>query len=94
MILDDKDPDVARFLRLVYGEAMGIVLDSSDRVTLPKYFMELAGITKDVVLTTAGNKLELWDATYYQQYFTANVSSLSDLSKKMSSGIYNKKSSV
>ncbi len=90
LLLDDKDPEVAKFFRLIYGDAMTLSVDTSDRITLPKSYMEFAGITKDIVMITGRKKLEIWDVATYEAYKNSHITSLPDLSKKMSTGNYNK----
>lgn len=67
--LNDFDPKVREFRRYFLNGAMQIELDSAGRLLLPKSLMEHAGITKDIVLISAVNKMEIWDKNKYDQFF-------------------------
>ena len=67
--LNDFDPKVREFRRYFLNGAMQIELDGAGRLLLPKNLMEHAGLTKDIVLVSAVNKMEIWDKNKYQQFF-------------------------
>jgi len=67
--LNDFDPKVREFRRYFLNGAMQIELDGAGRMLLPKNLMEHAGLTKDIVLVSAVNKMEIWDKNKYQQFF-------------------------
>jgi MraZ protein len=54
--------------RLFHANAMAIELDSAGRVMLPPRYLEHAGIERDVVVTGAGDCLELWDRSHWEAY--------------------------
>ena len=56
------------FTRMFLNGATPIALDGNARVLLPKRWMEHAGITKEVVLVSQIDKVEIWDAEAYQQW--------------------------
>ena len=43
--------------------------DSAGRLLLPPNLKEHAGLEKDIVLVSAVNKIEIWDAARYKQFF-------------------------
>lgn len=67
--LNDFDPKVRDFRRYFLNGALQLELDSAGRLLLPKNLMEYAGLTKDIVLVSALNKIEIWDTTKYKQFF-------------------------
>jgi len=67
--LNDFEPKVREFRRYFLNGAMQIELDGAGRLLLPKNLMEHAGLTKDIVLVSAVNKMEIWDKNKYQQFF-------------------------
>jgi MraZ protein len=89
--LEDNNPEVAMYLRLVFSEAVPVSLDSSDRLLLDKGLMQLANITKDVIIISAGKKMELWDAEIYRNYVREHRSQLPKLSSQMGSNSVYKK---
>jgi MraZ protein len=55
--------------RLFYANAMEAELDGAGRIMLPQRFMEHAGIaSREVVVTGAGDCLELWDRARWESY--------------------------
>jgi MraZ protein len=68
-MLNDFDPKVRMFRRYFLNGATQLELDSASRLLLPKSLMEYAGLEKDVVLVSAVDKIEIWDAIKYKQFF-------------------------
>jgi MraZ protein len=55
--------------RLFFANAMEVELDGAGRIMLPARFMEQAGIrSREVVVTGAGESLELWDRATWESY--------------------------
>ncbi len=67
--LNDFDPKVREFRRYFLNGATQIDLDSAGRLLMPKSLMEYAGLSKDIILTSAVNKIEIWDKNMYQKFF-------------------------
>ena len=59
-----KDVGLADALRA--GD-LTLHLDNNGRLLIPKDLMGFAGITKDIVLTSQINKIEIWDKASYDQ---------------------------
>jgi MraZ protein len=53
---------------VLFANATDVELDSAGRVMVPPRYREHAGIDRDVVITGAGDCLELWDATTWAAY--------------------------
>ena len=51
-----------------YGNATDTELDSAGRVMLTPRHLEHAGIDREVVITGAGDCLELWDRSAWEAY--------------------------
>ena len=61
--------DAKEAKRLFYGRADDVELDGAGRVTLGTKHLEHAGISsRDVVITGAGDSLELWDPQAWAAY--------------------------
>jgi MraZ protein len=70
--------------RMLYGNAMDTELDSAGRVMLPQKHLEHAGIEgRDVVVTGAGDCLELWDRTTWETYDTDLTARAPDLTASL-----------
>ncbi len=67
--LNDFDPKVRQFRRQFLGGATEVELDSANRLLLPQTLKEFAGLGKDIVVTAALDRFEIWDASKYKQLF-------------------------
>ena len=86
-IQNDFDPKVRQFKRYFLNGATQINQDSAGRLLLPKNLMEYAGLTKDIVLVSAIDKIEIWDKINYQQFFESfSPEAFSDLAKEVMVG--------
>ena len=53
------------FIRRFMAGVKPVELDSNGRLLIPKDLMGFAGISKDLVLTSQINKIEIWDKASY-----------------------------
>lgn len=67
--LNDFDPKVREFKRYFLNGATIVEPDSAGRILLPPSLKESASLQKDIVLASAGNKMEIWDSNKYKQFF-------------------------
>ncbi len=81
--LNDFDPKVREFRRFFLGSASEVELDSAGRMLIPPTLKEYAGLQKDITLSSATNKLEIWDNKRYKELieslsvnFSANAESV------------------
>ncbi len=63
--------DVRAFSRLFYARVQAVELDGQGRVRVPPELVELAGLSKEVVLVGVQDHLELWDRQRWNQYVQA-----------------------
>lgn len=61
LALDSFDPEVERKQRLRLGFAVETELDKQGRVNLPANLRAFAGISRDAVLISLADRLEIWD---------------------------------
>jgi MraZ protein len=88
--LDSFQVKVRNFIRQFVGSAFKTVMDTQGRVLLPDKVLEMAGITKEVLLLGSLNKWELWDPEKYEQYFRENVPAMEQLAQEINfSAIFN-----
>lgn len=64
--LNEFDPEAQLFRRIFLSGATPMSLDSAGRLLLTKSLIDHAGLTKDIVLASALNKIEIWDAAKYR----------------------------
>ncbi|TDH22992.1 division/cell wall cluster transcriptional repressor MraZ [Segetibacter sp. 3557_3] len=67
--LNDFDPKVREFRRQFLGGATEVELDTAGRMLLPATLKEFAGLSKDIILVAALDKIEIWDADKYKKLF-------------------------
>ncbi len=58
----------SRILDMFYSNFKIIQVPDSCRMNVPKNFLDLVGISKDVMFTGQGNRIRLWDAAEYDRY--------------------------
>ena len=66
--LNPFSPQARELKRVLFANATDVELDSAGRVMVPPRYREHAGIDRDVVITGAGDCLELWDAATWATY--------------------------
>jgi MraZ protein len=67
--LSDYEPENRILKRLFNNGITPVEPDSANRLLLPPQLKEYAGLQKDIVLASSGNKIEIWDKSKYQQFF-------------------------
>jgi MraZ protein len=86
--LNDFDPKVREFRRYFLNGATHLELDSAGRLLIPGNLKEYAGLEKDIVLTSAVTKIEIWDKGKYQQFFESfSPETFSDLAEQVMTGV-------
>lgn len=82
--LNDFDPKVRAFRRQFLGGATEVEADSAGRLLLPPTLRDFAGLTKNVILVAAVDKIEIWDADTYKKIFEEfSPEAFSDLAKEV-----------
>ena len=64
--MNPLSPQARELKRHLYGNSLNMELDSAGRIMLPALFMAHAKIGKDVVVVGAGDCLEIWDRSTWQ----------------------------
>ncbi|ANI90343.1 division/cell wall cluster transcriptional repressor MraZ [Arachidicoccus ginsenosidimutans] len=82
--LNDFDPKVRAFRRQFLGGATEVEADTAGRLLLPPTLRDFAGLTKDVILVAAVDKIEIWDSATYKKFFEDfSPDAFSDLAKEV-----------
>ena len=84
--LNEFNPKVVHLLRVLRGGASQVELDSAGRLLIPKPLQEFAGLKKELVFSTQGNKVEIWDKDTYYDYIKQQSANLSDLAQDVFGG--------
>ncbi len=67
--LNEFDPKVRAFRRQFLGGATEVELDGAGRMLLPPTLKEYAELSKDIMLASAVDKIEIWDSSKYKKLF-------------------------
>ncbi len=86
--LNDFNPKAREFKRLFLNGATVVELDAAGRLNLPKTLADYAGISKEMVFSAQGDKVELWDKDTYHRYLEASKASFSDLAAEVAGGAF------
>jgi MraZ protein len=84
--LNDFNPKVREFKRLFMNGATIVEVDSAGRMLLSKSLQEYAGMSKDVIMSAQGNKIELWNKDTYFNYVKDKAAGFSDLAAEVAGG--------
>jgi MraZ protein len=84
--LNDFNPKVRDFKRLLLNGANVVESDTAGRLLLTKTLLEHAGITKEMVLTAQGNKMEIWDKATHKAHIQSKMADFSDLANEVLGG--------
>ncbi len=71
------------FIRYFYRGATELVMDSTNRILLPKTLLEYAGIEKDLILSAFGPRIEIWSKQAYEQMLMNEPGDFSDLAEEV-----------
>jgi MraZ protein len=66
--LPPLSPRLAELERFFYGSSHDVELDAAGRIMVPGFLSEHAGLAKEVIVVGAGDRLELWDATRWNDH--------------------------
>jgi MraZ protein len=66
--LNPMSPDYRQLSRYFAANAVDTELDAAGRVMLPSFLLEHGSLARDVVVTGAGEHLEIWDRAAWGTY--------------------------
>lgn len=72
-----------KFIRAFLGGATELVLDSADRINIPKHLLEYADINGDAILTPGKHTLELWNKERYEAELDLDSDDFSELAESV-----------
>lgn len=59
--------DARAFQRMLFGNAERVHCDSQGRVVLPQRLVEVVGLSKEVVVAGAGDRIEIWPPSRWEE---------------------------
>lgn len=75
--------DNRRFVRFFYNGATELMLDSQNRLLLPKSLLGFAAIEKEVVLFAYSDRIEVWNKSTYLQLLSKEPEDFAQLAEKV-----------
>lgn len=72
--IPDHIEENRRYKDVFFAGTHPVLIDSAQRILIPKLMLQHAGITKDMLLNCQGDKVVMWDTKTYNSY----VQSISD----------------
>lgn len=63
---EKKDPKKRAAIRKLFANAFTDVVDKQGRITVPPHLRTFGGIDRDVVVSGAGDHVEIWDPRKYE----------------------------
>jgi MraZ protein len=77
-------PEARELKRVLFGGASDVELDGAGRVMIPPRYLQHAGITgREVMVTGAGDSLELWDRDRWETYYADLKGRATDLTASL-----------
>ena len=71
------------FIRRFYAGVKIVEVDAAGRLLIPKNLMSIAKITKEVVLSSAINMIEIWDKDSYEKVIDKTAGNFADLAEEV-----------
>ena len=72
-----------KFIRAFLAGATELVLDSADRLNIPKHLLKYAEITNEAILTPGKHTLELWNKKRYFEELDIDSDDFADLAESV-----------
>ncbi len=69
------------FIRKFMAGVKTVELDSAGRLLIPKDLINYAGISKEIVLASVVNKIEIWDKSEYEEAVDYDPDEFADLAE-------------
>lgn len=76
------------YLRVFLSGAHAETPDKQHRVTVPQPLRGYAGLDRDLVVIGAGSRAEIWDATAWQDYLTAQEAVFAETAEEVIPGLF------
>lgn len=73
----------ADFIRMFTAGVKTVELDNAGRVQISKDLAVFAGISKDIIITAAGELFEIWDREAYEKVISANEIDFASLAEEV-----------
>lgn len=75
--------DARMFNRMFFSGAVDVVPDKQGRFIIPQYLKDFAGITAKSVIIGVSNRIEIWDASRWQEFYTKTSGLFEETAERM-----------
>jgi len=72
-----------KFNRLYFSGAVEITVDKQGRILIPNYLKQYANIKKDVMLIGVSNRVEIWSAETWHEYYKTSRDSFEEIAENL-----------
>jgi MraZ protein len=76
------------YSRVMFAGAHDEIPDRQGRVTIPQSLRTYAGLEKECVVIGANTRVEIWDATSWNEYLADREKSFADVSEEVFPGLF------
>ena len=76
----------ADFIRVFTAGVKKVEIDSTGRLLIPKNLVAIAGITKEITLSSAINIIEIWDKASYENVIEKTAENFETLAEEVMGG--------
>ena len=76
------------YMRVMFAGAHDEIPDRQGRVTIPQGLRTYAGLEKDCVVIGANTRVEIWDATSWNEYLADREKGFADVSEEVFPGLF------
>jgi MraZ protein len=76
------------FLRVFLSGASDETPDAQNRITIPQVLRDYAGLSRDLTVIGAGNRIEIWDAEAWASYLADHEAAFSNTSEEVIPGLF------
>lgn len=81
--LPPLSPRLTELERFFYGSSQDVDLDAAGRIMVPGFLGEHAGLSKDLVVVGAGDRLEIWDRSRWNEHRPALLSGVAEITARV-----------
>ncbi len=71
------------FNRIYFSGAVDVVPDKQGRILLPPYLKDFAGIKKEVIIVGVSNRIEIWSAQAWEEFYANSRQSFEGIAEKL-----------
>jgi MraZ protein len=75
--------DARAFTRFFFSGATESELDKTGRVNIPSALVGYAGLDKECVILGVSNRIEIWNKSVWEDYFTQSEDSFAEIAENM-----------